>query len=96
MFGDRLKKLREDQGMTQYELAELLNVSRQSIGGYENDNVDPGIDTLVNIANIFNISLDYLLCRTDEPYNTSLFDEYTKEFLIKIQELKNYYKITKR
>lgn len=96
MFGDRLKKLREDQGMTQYELAELLNVSRQSIGGYENDNVDPGIDTLVKIANIFNISLDYLLCRTEEKHNINLLDEYTKEFLLKIHDLVSDYKIIKK
>lgn len=96
MFGDRLKELRENQGMTQGFLAELLNVSRQSIGGYENNNVDPGMDILVNIADIFNISLDYLLCRTEEKHNINLLDADTKEFLLKVIELANDYKIIKK
>lgn len=96
MFGERLKELRESKGMTQEFLAELLNVSRQSIGVYENNNVDPGINTLVKIADIFNISLDYLLGRTDEKYNISLLDKDTKEFLLKIHELAKDYKITKK
>lgn len=96
MFGKRLKKLREDKGMTQGFLAELLNVSRQSIGGYENDNVDPGIDTLVNIADVFNVSLDYLLCRTKEKHNINVLDEDTKEFLLKVIEIADNYKITKK
>jgi transcriptional regulator with XRE-family HTH domain len=96
LFGKRLKKLREDKGMTQGFLAELLNVSRQSIGGYENDNVDPGIDTLVNIADVFNVSLDYLLCRTKEKHNINVLDEDTKEFLLKVIEIADNYKITKK
>lgn len=96
MFGERLKELRDNHSMTQNDLAELLNVSRQSIGGYENNNVDPGMDILVKIANIFNISLDYLLGRTEEKYNINVLDQDTKEFLLKVIELANEYNIKKK
>lgn len=101
MFGERLKQLRESQGLSQSELADYLNVSRQSIGGYENDNVDPGINTLVKIADRFNVSLDYLLGRTDEKENVNLLHNSNKkilneEVLIKISEIINSYNITEK
>lgn len=101
MFGERLKQLRESQGLSQTELADYLNVSRQSIGGYENDNVDPGMDTLVKIADKFNVSLDYLLCRADEKENPNLLNSSDKkilndEALAKISEIINSYKIVEK
>lgn len=96
MFGERLKELRENQSMTQNVLAELLNVSRQSIGGYENNKVDPGMDILVKIADIFNVSTDYLLCRTKEKYNLNLLNKTNKELLLKLYEAVNSYKILKK
>jgi len=101
LFGERLKQLRESQGLSQTELADYLNVSRQSVGGYENDNVDPGMDTLVKIADRFNISLDYLFCRTDEKENANLLHTSTKkifneEVLMKISDIINSYKIIEK
>lgn len=64
MFGDRLKELREEKEMTQEELGKLLNVSRQTISGYEAGAIEPSISNLIKLADIFNISLDYLLGRT--------------------------------
>lgn len=96
MFGERLKLLRENQGMTQSELAISLNVSRQSVGGYENDFVDPGMDILVKIADRFNVSLDYLLCRTNERDNFNLLDSTNKEVLLKIYEIINSYEMIKK
>lgn len=46
MFGERLKELREEKGMTQQDLAVFLNVSRPSISGYENNSNDPSLDVL--------------------------------------------------
>lgn len=96
MFGERLKELRESQGMTQSNLAILLNVSRQSVGGYENDGVEPGIDIIVKIADIFNVSTDFLLCRTEEKYNLNLLDATNKDLLLKLYEAVNLYKIQKK
>lgn len=96
MLGSRIKSLRQSHDMTQEQLADSLNVSRQSITGYENDGVEPSLSVLVKIADIFNVSLDYLLARTEEKYNLNLLDQDTKDFLRKVIELSNDYKIKKK
>lgn len=96
MLGERIKLLRKEQSMTQDQLAEYINVSRSSVNGYENDNVEPSLSVLIKIADRFNVSLDYLLERTEEKYNINLLDADTKEFLLKVIELANEYKITKK
>lgn len=65
MFGDRLKLLRKNSGYTQKELGEKLNVSGRVIGYYESNERFPDKDTLTDIADFFNVSVDYLLGRTD-------------------------------
>ena len=84
MFGDRLKELREEKEFTQEELGKFLNVSRQTISGYESGSIEPSIANLVKITDIFNISLDYLLCRTKERYNLNLEDKKNKDLIIDI------------
>lgn len=56
-----LKKLREETGTTQKQLAEAINVSQQSINKYENHNIEPDIETLMQIADYFDVSVDYLI-----------------------------------
>lgn len=71
MFGNRLKLLRKNSGYTQKELGEKLNVSGRVIGYYESNERFPDKDTLTDIADFFNVSVDYLLGRTDErDHNT--------------------------
>ncbi len=82
MFGDRLKELREEKQLTQEELGKFLNVSRQAISSYESEETEPSINNLIKLANIFNISLDYLLGRTKERYNLNLKDKKNKELLL--------------
>lgn len=96
MLGDRIKLLRNEQGITQEQLGDCLNLSRSSVKGYENDGVEPSLSVLVKICDVFNISLDYLLGRTEEKHNINLLDADTKEFLLKIIELTNDYKIIKK
>jgi transcriptional regulator with XRE-family HTH domain len=88
LFSKRLKELRENRSMTQFDLAELLNVSRQSIGGYENNTTEPPMDIVVKIADIFNVTCDYLLGRTNEKYNFGSFNTEDKELLLKLYENK--------
>jgi transcriptional regulator with XRE-family HTH domain len=96
LLGDKIKLLRSEQGITQDQLADYLNVSRQSIGGYENDGVEPSLSVLVKMADRFNVSLDYLLERTEEKHNINALDQDTKEFLLRVIELANEYKVTKK
>lgn len=96
MFCERLKNLRKEQCLKQEQLAELINVSRQTIGSYENGTTEPPLDTLVTIANVFNVSLDYLLCRTDNKHNLSMFNKYNEEIFIKLSKIINEYEFTKK
>ncbi len=65
-FGQKLKALLKEKDMTQENLAELLDVSRQAVGKWANDKGIPEVDKLVQISNIFGVSLDYLLREEQE------------------------------
>lgn len=65
MFHRRLKDLRKERSMTQSELGARLSLSKQTISGYETGDISPNDKTLVLLADIFNVSTDYLLGRTD-------------------------------
>lgn len=60
-FGEKLKGLRKEKGYSQEELAGLLGVSRQAVSKWESDRGIPEIDKLLQISNIFGVTLDYLL-----------------------------------
>ena len=60
-FGENLKEIRKQRNITQEELAELLNVSRQAISKWESGNGYPETEKLIMISRELNISLDYLL-----------------------------------
>ena len=62
-FSETLKHLREDAGYTQEELAKTLSVSKTTISHYEIGLNMPNIVTLLQIADLFNVSLDYLMGR---------------------------------
>lgn len=61
MLGDRIRELRNSRSLSQVGLAKQLHVSKQTISNWENNNVPPSIDTLIRIANFFDVSTDYLL-----------------------------------
>lgn len=61
MFGERVKELRTNQGWTQQELGNRLDVSKQSVSNWENGNIMPSIELLLRMANLFQVSTDYLL-----------------------------------
>lgn len=64
-----LKNLRNQSNMSQEELAKLLGISRSAVSSYENGTRSPNNELLVKMANIFNVSTDYLLGLTIS-YNT--------------------------
>ncbi len=59
--GERLKKLREEKNLTQIELGKAFNISHSTINRYENGLRQPDNETLINMSNFFNVSVDYLL-----------------------------------
>ena len=63
----RLKELRRAKGISQLKLALDLNTNQNTISRYETGEREPGINELIMIANYFNVSVDYLIERTDDP-----------------------------
>lgn len=61
MFGDIIKKLRLAHNLSQVQLASELNVSKQTVSNWENNNILPSIEMLVKTAQFFSVSTDYLL-----------------------------------
>ncbi len=60
-FGERLYELRNKNNLSQEELAEVLDVSRQSISKWENDKAYPEMTRLLFMSDYFDVSLDYLM-----------------------------------
>ena len=63
----RLKELRKKKGISQLRLATELNTTQNTISRYETGEREPGIAELIKLADYFNVSIDYLLERTDNP-----------------------------
>lgn len=61
MLNEKIRELRKSYKISQVELAGKLGVSKQCISNWENDNVQPSVEMLVQIARFFNVSTDYLL-----------------------------------
>lgn len=85
MFGERLKELRRNNKLTQQELANTLKVSASTIGMYEQGRRSPDTGTLNQVAEHFDVSVDWLLGRTDfshstlNPYNKLLTQKDEKD-----------------
>ncbi len=69
MYGEKIKTLRKSNNLTQAQLAEKLNCSVSKVGMWETDKREPTKNDLVSLADIFNVSINYLL---DVEENTDL------------------------
>ena len=78
-FSERLKSARNECGISQKRLAEKLFVSQQTIAKWETDKATPNPETITKIADLLNISLDYLLGRVDNNVSiTSISEPFIK------------------
>jgi len=66
-FNERLKQIRLKNNRTQSNIANYLGISDRAYQNYEYGNREPNIDNLIKIADYFNVSIDYLVGRTDKP-----------------------------
>lgn len=66
-FGERLRYLRTSRDMSQMDLAKSLKISKSSVNMYERCEREPNLVMLEVIADFFNVDLDYLLGKSDEP-----------------------------
>ena len=76
MIGKRLETLRKGRGMSQRELAAILGVTNYTISAYENDRSEPGDDIKIQLAKLFDISLDYLMGLVDQPLSLSREEQF--------------------
>lgn len=72
-IGERIKELRKRKHWTQDELAHLLEVAPSSVGSYERGSRQPTIENLIRMSIYFNVSLDYLLCQTEDERTLANF-----------------------
>lgn len=63
---DRLKELREEKGYTQSKVAELIGVQRYTYAKWEQGRVEPSICDLIKLSSVFNVSIDYMVGKTDD------------------------------
>ncbi|PGA92165.1 helix-turn-helix domain-containing protein [Bacillus toyonensis] len=61
MFGQRLKALRLEKGMTQQQLADVLEIEKSNISRFESGKQSPSSDNRIKMAKLFNVSVDYML-----------------------------------
>jgi transcriptional regulator with XRE-family HTH domain len=75
-FAERLKKARQNKGLSQTELGEAVGIHYTQIGRYENKGATPTADILAKIANVLGVSSDYLMSGTAEDIaNDTLKDK---------------------
>lgn len=67
MIGEQIKALRVARKMSQVDLAAALNVSKQSVSNWENNNILPSVEMIKQLARYFSCSADYLLELEDSP-----------------------------
>lgn len=63
---DRIRDLREDNDLKQRELAEILNCSQRVYSNYERGDLDIPTEILIKLADYYDVSVDYILGRTDK------------------------------
>nr|DAU13540.1 MAG TPA: Repressor protein CI [Caudoviricetes sp.] len=81
MFSERLRKLREEKKISQLELAKFLNISQQALSKWEQNISQPDNNVLIILSNYFDVSVDYLLGKSDNKnpsnglYTKTITDE---------------------
>ncbi|MNI34771.1 HTH-type transcriptional regulator Xre [compost metagenome] len=78
-YGERIALLREKQSLTQEDLANKLGISRAALSHYETSRREPDYETMSKIASFFNVSMDYLLSRSNNP--EVVLDQEVRDFV---------------
>ncbi len=98
MFSERIKQLRNSKKLLQKDMAELLGITTSAYGFYEQSKRQPDSATLIKIADFFDVSIDYLLGRTNIPNmdmhpKNELSYDLPQEALDRIEEFKELMKL---
>lgn len=82
-FGARLRMLREENHLTQKDIAKIIGITDNAIGNYERGTRTPDKDALIALSKIFNVSIDYLLCVTDIRHQA---EDLIRKGIVKVEE----------
>ena len=94
---NRIKDLREDHDLTQKDLGEALGkIPQRTISGYENEKNEPPKQIWIKLADFFNVSIDYLMGRTNNPFNDSFTNDLTCEEIKELTRYKEFIKNKRR
>ena len=66
-LADSFRRFRQEYGLTQQQVANALNIHKSAYQRYEGGKIIPAATIIINLADAFNVSADYLLGRTDNP-----------------------------
>ena len=88
---NRIRDLREDRDLRQSDLAEKTGIDQRTISNYETGKTAPDAYALIKLADFFDVSIDYLICRVKYDYSTNdkknrIIDNIQKQ----LEELKRY------
>lgn len=83
-IGESLKRFRKEFSLTQTNVANALGILQQTYYKYETDKVKPSAEVVLDLANAYDVSADYLLGRSDEP-RPPKFDEKTLNLIRAMQ-----------
>ena len=83
-IGESFKRFRKEFNLTQSNVADKLGILQQSYYKYETDKVKPSAEIILDLANAYDVSADYLLGRSDEP-RPPKFDEKTLNLIRAMQ-----------
>ena len=67
MFGERFKQLRKERKVLQQQVADVMGVKLRAYQYYEKEQTEPNINALIALADFYDVSIDYLVGRTDTP-----------------------------
>ena len=102
-IGEILKNLREEKGLTQDNISELLGIKRQTYSAWERGVSNPDINTVVFLSKYYDVSTDYLLGKTKERNYGEMITiaahhdgEWTEEELADIEKFKEFVRMRRR
>lgn len=92
MISSRLKQLRSHLNLTQSDLASVLGIAKTTLAAYEQEKSEPNIETLTKMANYFDVTIDYLLGRSDGRIleDQSIYERFglTDEAIMSLEAIK--------
>lgn len=87
-IGIRLRRLRDGIGLSQVKMGEVFGITQATVNKYENGSATVPVKILVKYADYFDVSMDYLCCRTDKPQG-KLY-EFNPKYVAENKELERF------